>query len=57
MWLIIGQVIFLALIVGIVVLFAIDDRKSRKERAEEDRLEEQQRLARERIKTKDQDIK
>ena len=57
MWLIVGQVIFLAVIVGIVVLFALDDRKSRKEREEEDRLEEEQRLARARIENKDKDVK
>ena len=57
MWLIVGQVIFLAVIVGIVVLFALDDRKSRKEREKEDRLEEEQRLARARIENKDKDVK
>ena len=57
MWLIVGQVVFLLLIIGIAVLFALDDRKSRKEREEEDRLEEEQRLAQERVKSDDKDIK
>jgi len=39
MWLIVGQVIFLAVVVAVVVLFAIDDRKSCKEREKEDQLE------------------
>lgn len=54
MWLIVGQVIFLALIVGVIVLFALDDRKNRKEREEEDRLEaEKKRLEQESADSKD----
>ncbi len=38
MGLIVGQLIFLAVVIAVVVLFALDDRKNRKEREEEDRV-------------------
>ena len=60
MWLIVGQIIVLCIVVGIVVLFALDDRKNRKEREEEDRLEkleQEKALAREKVESQDKQHK
>ncbi len=53
MWLIVGQLIFLGVVIAVVILFALDDRKNRKEREEEDRIAREKNRLEAKCKDKD----